>query len=389
MYLEIVIDRLFLNRLGLSSRSCLSLTYWLTGPNFIIPESYYRELIVKRQFENRLFYSTSKTNTADLGSEGSKTRLEVGTPYCKIVEGESSAYKLDPFYVTGFADAESSFVVSISKVNWNDIGWQVTPSFSIEIHLKDLALLKKIQSFFGVGTIRLNEKNYTVIYSVRSHSHLINVIIPHFIKYPLLTQKRADYELFKQVVELMANKQHLTTEGFHKILGIRASINNGLPPRLREAFPDIKPVERPPVEFKGIVNPYWVSGFVEGEGCFAVGIQDSKKTRTGSLVSLRFKISQHSRDRLLIKSFIDYFGCGIYYERISEDEFVVTKISDVVEKIIPFFDAHPLQGNKALDYADFRTATEIIKNRGHLTEEGLEQLQKIKVGMNTGRTTKL
>jgi len=74
-------------------------------------------LIVKRQFENRLFYSTSKTNTADLGSEGSKTRLEVGTPYCKIVEGESSAYKLDPFYVTGFADAESSFVVSISKVN--------------------------------------------------------------------------------------------------------------------------------------------------------------------------------------------------------------------------------------------------------------------------------
>lgn len=93
-----------------------------------------------------------------------------------------------------------------------------------------------------------------------------------------------------------------------------------------------------------------------------------KKNSTGFLVSLKFKIFQHSRDHLLVKSFIDYFGCGIYYVIISADEFVVTKISDIVEKIVPFFEKYPLQGNKALDYAYFRRAADRIKNREHVTE---------------------
>lgn len=52
-----------------------------------------------------------------------------------------------------------------------------------------------------------------MIYAVKSLKDLHNVIIPHFTKYPLLTQKRADFELFKLVVELMMNKEHLTQKG--------------------------------------------------------------------------------------------------------------------------------------------------------------------------------
>ena len=68
-----------------------------------------------------------------------------------------------------------------------------------------------------------------------------NVIIPPPLrgqdKYPLLTQKRADYLLFKSVVQLMNNKEHLTSEGLIKIISIKASINNGLSSVLTEAFP--------------------------------------------------------------------------------------------------------------------------------------------------------
>lgn len=40
-------------------------------------------------------------------------------------------------------------------------------------------------------------KNYSVVhYEVRSIKELTKVIIPHFDKYPLLTKKRADFELF-------------------------------------------------------------------------------------------------------------------------------------------------------------------------------------------------
>jgi hypothetical protein len=48
------------------------------------------------------------------------------------------------------------------------------------------------------------------------------------MQYPLLTQKRADFELFKAVIELMNKGEHLTKDGFRKILAIRASMNNGL-----------------------------------------------------------------------------------------------------------------------------------------------------------------
>jgi hypothetical protein len=84
---------------------------------------------------------------------------------------------------------------------------------------------------------------------------LTNVIIPHFYKYPLLTQKQADFELFKRLIELMNLKEHLTTEGLHKILSIRASINQGLTEKLKTAFPGIVPVSRPEVKQAENINP--------------------------------------------------------------------------------------------------------------------------------------
>lgn len=65
--------------------------------------------------------------------------------------------------------------------------------------------------------------------------------------------------------------------------------------------------------------------------------------------------------------------------------FNVAKFSDICEKVIPFFDKYPLQGVKALNYADFLKAVNIMKAKGHLTQEGLDQILLIKYGMNKGR----
>jgi hypothetical protein len=64
---------------------------------------------------------------------------------------------------------------------------------------------------------------------------------------------------------------------------------------------------------------------------------------------------------------------------------VVTKFSDIAEKIIPFFDKHPVQGIKSRDYQDFKRVVELMKVKAHLTIEGLAQIRDIKAGMNTGR----
>ena len=62
--------------------------------------------------------------------------------------------------------------------------------------------------------------------------------------------------------------------------------------------------------------------------------------------------------------------------------FVVTKFSDITEKIIPFFDKYPLVGAKRQDYLSFVKVAELMQAKAHLTKEGLEQIKQIKVGMN-------
>jgi hypothetical protein len=61
---------------------------------------------------------------------------------------------LNPYYVTGFSDAESSFTVTIHKNSELRTGWGVKACFKISLHSKDLALLKLIHLFFGVGSIK-------------------------------------------------------------------------------------------------------------------------------------------------------------------------------------------------------------------------------------------
>lgn len=136
----------------------------------------------------------------------------------------------------------------------------------------------------------------------------------------------------------MNNKDHLVTEGFNKILAIKASMNLGLSKLLMESFPDIKPISRPVLEVAENINPFWIAGFTNAEGCFFVKISKDK-TNIGYTVSLRFIITQHSRDAKLMNRLVTYFGCGSYKVRSTgtAGDFVVNKFTDINEKIIPVF----------------------------------------------------
>lgn len=265
------------------------------------------------------------------------------------------------------------------------IGFVVEAYFSITLHKKDLKILQDIQSYFGVGKIR-NDTNDKVKFRVESLKDIVDVIIPHFDKYSLITQKLADYLLFRDVVNMMINKEHLTKKGLDKIVSIKAVINHGLSPDLQLYFPDILPVFRPLVENKTIPNGEWIAGFTSGEGCFKI-ISVKRANRKLSQVYIVFQLTQHSRDEQLVKSFITYFGCGIL-EASSRDpavNFSVYKFSDNYEKILPFFKKHNIFGVKSMDFEDWCKAAEIIKAKKHTTDEGLNQIISLKLGMNTGR----
>ena len=129
--------------------------------------------------------------------------------------------KICPYWITGFADAESTFSIRIMKTKERKIGRRVLPIFSIELHKRDVLLLKQIKNFFfGVGNIYKHRSN--VVYSVQSFNDLSKVIIPHFNKYTLLTQKKSDFLLFKSIINLLNNKSQFYDEGLQEILNIRA-----------------------------------------------------------------------------------------------------------------------------------------------------------------------
>jgi len=82
---------------------------------------------------------------------------------------------------------------------------------------------------------------------------------------------------------------------------------------------------------------------------------------------------------------IEYFGCGNVYENREAVDLIISKFSDLNNKVIPFFEKYSIQGVKSLDYLDFVKVMDLMNNKAHLTKQGLDQICKIKAGMNKGR----
>nr|ATY69725.1 hypothetical protein [Alternaria alternata] len=115
------------------------------------------------------------------------------------------------------------------------MGYQTKAIFKITLHKKDFNLLSQVKDYFGVGTIT-KHGDTTIEYRVKSLKDL-DLILSHFEKYPLISQKRSDLELFKFAISLLKNKEHLTKKGFNQILGIKSSMNKGLSEELQLVFP--------------------------------------------------------------------------------------------------------------------------------------------------------
>jgi len=78
---------------------------------------------------------------------------------------------------------------------------------------------------------------------VRKINEIIE-LIKFFDKYPLISRKRGDYLLFKEIVSIMQMKEHLTLQGIQKIINIKATLNFGLSKELQLMFPETIPVLR-------------------------------------------------------------------------------------------------------------------------------------------------
>ncbi len=294
---------------------------------------------------------------------------------------------VNPGVWSGLIDGEGSFSIIVDRNKARKSGWRVQLKFQIGLDTKDLNLLYLLQQHLGgIGSIHLARNRDIVNYSIDSIEDL-NKLIFHLEKYPLLTQKAADFLLFKKAVELVNNKAHITVQGVKKIVNIKASMNLGLSDILKSEFAGYTPVERPVINYENVIlDPHWISGFVSAEGNFDVRIP-STNSKLGYRVQLRFRISQHSRDFILMQKIVEYFGSGKIYKYGGKStlSLSIVDFTDITNIIVPFFNKNPIIGIKLYDYLDWCKIHNLMLNVSHLTVEGINSIRKIKSGMNTGR----
>jgi len=299
--------------------------------------------------------------------------------------------KLDPNWVTGFTDAEGCFYVPINKRKNRKSGWQIQACFQIKLHIKDKDLLLQIKSFFSeVGTIVTNYNYSFAVYRVHSLGDITNVIIPHFNKYPLISQKYGDFIIWKNIVELINKGEHLTIDGLIKIVNLKAFLNKGLSYNLKIHFPDIvktNKLKKPNANIPINIDYNWIAGFFSGEGCFSIGIYKSNTHKIGYGIILQIIFTQHLRDEILFNSIKKVLGCGNII-KYSTKNIIVLKISNFKNtyyKMIPLFYKYNIKGIKFLGFQDFCKVAELINKKDYLTKEGLEKIRKIKFNMNRNR----
>lgn len=297
--------------------------------------------------------------------------------------------ELNPMWITGFSDGESSFSVSITKSIFSKTGINFIPAFAIELKDTDTELLYKIKDFFkGAGNVYFIKNKGHGVYVVSSINELNNIIIPHFIKYPLLTVKRINLLLFKEIISLMYKKDHLKLEGAQAVINLRASMNKGVTKEFITNFSNTVPAVLPLVPLLTVkdINNDWLAGFTDAEGCFFINIRPNRK-KTGYWVTPVFILVQHSRDTLLFYLLKEFLGNEEHIVKEIRDviRYRAEKVSFILEHIIPLFKSSPLQSRKLKEYLSFCSACKLIKNQAHLTKEGLIKIKYIKNNMNTQR----
>ena len=136
------------------------------------------------------------------------------------------------------------------------------------------------------------------------------------------------------------------------------------------------------------LSPEWVVGFVDGEGCFYVGFNRHEEMSAGYQVLPEFRVVQHKRDVQVLHGLKRFFGAGVVRQNHDDRYELRIRKLDALERVVAFFEKHPLQTKKQIDLKRFARVVRLMKAKEHLTREGLVKILEIAASMNTGNQPK-
>ena len=134
-----------------------------------------------------------------------------------------------------------------------------------------------------------------------------------------------------------------------------------------------------------VLTADWIVGFIDGEGCFHVGISKHVELRFKYQILPELTVVQHKRDIDLLHKLRSAMECGIV--RVNHGDrycWRVRHLKNLAEIIVPFFEKHNLKSKKAVDFHKFARVVRLMQKKAHLTEDGFQRILKIASSMNRG-----
>jgi hypothetical protein len=138
-----------------------------------------------------------------------------------------------------------------------------------------------------------------------------------------------------------------------------------------------------PWEGREFLSAY-ISGYVDGEGCFTVSISPRAKLLVGWEVRPSFSVSQNGDRAEVLHVIQAYFGCGSIRPDRSDRtlKWETRRLDDLVERVIPHFERYRLISGKRLDFERFARVCRLAATGTHRSRDGLIEIVELARKMN-------
>ena len=237
--------------------------------------------------------------------------------------------EITPQFISGFVESDGCFSL-IKESRGEKTFWRPTFYITQQGISGPSPLLNKCAAFFGGGGI-IEDKRYGC-YSMRvnSRQQLEGNVLPHFLQYPLLGDKRGDFLLFQQACQLL-------WEGGGKELERLSTLMNRAGPRYRGGAGRPEALRKLPT-----LHPEYVSGLVQGDGSFYFSfLLNPPRARPN------FALGQHYQSKSLLGALRSFFSCGkIYQVGAHHWRLSISSPKDLRERVLPHFSCYPLVDDK-------------------------------------------
>lgn len=257
------------------------------------------------------------------------------------------------------------------------------------MHGEDSAgILYDLSRYFDCGRVVADNRGFKS-FKVTKLMDIVNVVIPHFDKYPLVTSKQLNFLAFKEIALMLTNNPTISNIELARIEELISNMNSRR--TFSEKWTYLSESTLP------ALDPNWVQAFIDGEGSYQFGIAD-RISRWSSYVATTptLEIAQNTHDVKVLDMIKQYFDGGYIkpkFDITSLDEAQsVRGVSRFVlrdsAKIIQFVDKFPMLTRKHEDYLNWKNLVSLKESRAFDTTEGRALMESIKASMNRGKYNK-